>query len=106
MVSIISDMLHYETVIPEWKALFSNHLNSFTERKVEVFHSMLRINCSSWSTAEQIEEIAKVLTKMGIADAIMSEKFRPFFTKSVDIGREGRLPLWYCCFVKQTVTNA
>ena len=81
MVSIISDMLHYETVIPEWKALFSNHLNIFTEKKVEIFHSMLRMHSSSWSTAEQIEEIAKVLSARKFDSEFAENFLKPLMKK-------------------------
>ena len=62
MLAAISDFMHYEVVIPEWQTVFANHLNVFTEKKVEVFHSMLRRQCPSWATASQIAEIEKVLS--------------------------------------------
>ena len=41
---MISDLIYCETVIPLWKEQFKSHLNVFTEKKVEVFHDMLRIS--------------------------------------------------------------
>ena len=35
MLAAISDFMHYEVVIPEWQTVFANHLNVFTEKKVE-----------------------------------------------------------------------
>eukprot|EP00118_Oscarella_pearsei_P022184 m.253168 g.253168 ORF g.253168 m.253168 type:complete len:759 (+) comp40368_c2_seq5:2568-4844(+) len=45
MLATISDCLHYETIIPEWKSTFSIFMNVFTEKKVEIFHSLLRMQC-------------------------------------------------------------
>ena len=61
MLSTISDNLHHEIVIPSWKDTISRYLNVFSEKKVKVFHSLLRSQCPSWSTAEQINEFAHVL---------------------------------------------
>ena len=62
MLSTISDCLHYEIALPQWKATFSRYLNVFTEKKVETFHSLLRAQCPAWSSAEQITEFANVLS--------------------------------------------
>ena len=32
-ISVISDLIHCETVIPDWKERFKSHLNIFTEKK-------------------------------------------------------------------------
>ena len=61
MISTISDCLHYEIAIPQWQAIFTSYLNIFSEKKVEVFHSLLRSQCPSWSKAEQISEFAHVI---------------------------------------------
>ena len=62
MLSNISDWLHYETVLPEWTPTSSRYLNVLSEKKVEVFHSLLRMQCPSWASAQQIEEFAHVLS--------------------------------------------
>ena len=62
MLSTISDCLHHEAVIPQWKTTFSSYMNVFTEKKVEVFHSLLRMQCPSWSNSAQIAEFAHVLS--------------------------------------------
>ena len=61
MLSVISDHIHHETVAPGWKSTFSSYMNVFSEKKVETFHSLLRMQCPSWTSAEQIIEIAHVL---------------------------------------------
>ena len=80
-ISVISDLIHCETVIPDWKERFKSHLNIFTEKKVEVFHSMLRMHCSSWSTADQIEETAKVLSARKFDSDFMENFLKPFLKK-------------------------
>ena len=62
MLAAMSDNIYHETVIPEWKTTFSTYMNVFTEKKVEIFHSLLRMQCPSWSTADQIAEFAHVLS--------------------------------------------
>ena len=62
MLSTISDWLHYETVLPEWTPTFSRYLNVLSEKKVEIFHSLLRMQCPSWASAQQIAEFAHVLS--------------------------------------------
>lgn len=62
MLSFISDHIHHETVAPGWKNTFSSYMNVFSEKKVETFHSLLRMHCPAWTSAEQIIEIAHVLS--------------------------------------------
>ena len=61
MLSVISDHIHHETVAPGWKSTFSSYMNVFSEKKVETFYSLLRMQCPAWTSAEQIIEIAHVL---------------------------------------------
>ena len=61
MLSVISGHIHHETVAPGWKSTFSSYMNVFSEKKVETFHSLLRMQCPAWTSAEQIIEITHVL---------------------------------------------
>eukprot|EP00118_Oscarella_pearsei_P006253 m.28392 g.28392 ORF g.28392 m.28392 type:complete len:944 (+) comp30747_c0_seq1:253-3084(+) len=74
MLAAISDNLHHETVIPEWKSVFSTYMNVFTEKKVETFHSILRMHCPSWARPEEISEFAHVLSAQKFNDEF-SENF-------------------------------
>ena len=65
MLGVISDNIYREAVIPEWKTTFSSYMNVFSEKKVETFHSLLRMQCPSWSSAEQIIEFAQVISANG-----------------------------------------
>ena len=82
MLSSISDCLHYETVIPQWQSTFSSNINVFSEKKIEVFHSLLRAQCPSWSSADQIVEFAHVLSARRF-DAAFATHFL------IDGGRKG-----------------
>ena len=61
MLATLSDHLYHEMIIPEYKSTFSSYMNIFLEKKVETFHSLLQMQCPSWTSAEQITEIANVL---------------------------------------------
>ena len=61
MLATLSDHLYHEMIIPEYKSTFSSYMNIFSGKKVETFHSLLRMQCPSWTSAEQITEIANVL---------------------------------------------
>ena len=72
-----SDFLHYETVIPQWLSFFSSNFGILTEKKVEIFHSLLRRQCPSWSSGEQISEIAKVLSAKKFNSDFISNFLNP-----------------------------
>ena len=62
MLATISDTMQYQTIIPEWNAVFPPFMTVFSEKKVEIFHSLLRMQCPPWTGPEQIIEIARVLS--------------------------------------------
>ncbi|KAL9977822.1 hypothetical protein ACROYT_G015271 [Oculina patagonica] len=59
----LSDLVHHKSLaMPHFSEIFEQALNELTEKKVEVFHSILRRAIPPDATAAQVQETAKAIS--------------------------------------------
>ncbi|CAH3045429.1 unnamed protein product [Porites lobata] len=58
----LSDLVHQQEAIPNFQELLEQWLNELTEKKVEVFHSLLRRSVPPNATASQVQAAAKAIS--------------------------------------------
>ncbi|EDO46201.1 predicted protein [Nematostella vectensis] len=77
------DMLHHSNTLPELNTLECDALNVLTEKKVEIFHSVLRSEIKPWYDAQHIQTVAKMLNCMRF-----DSKFQQWFVPQLSLVQE------------------
>ena len=81
-LSFLSDMEYQKVFFPSYWSKKLQFLGLFTEKKVEIFHSLLRENSSEHDDGKSLSEIAKVIASCGFLSAF-KECFVPGYHRGV-----------------------
>ena len=73
-LSFLSDLAYQKTFLPEYFRVKMQWLSIFTEKKVEVFHSLLRKDTQSFNTGPEIQNTARTIGSSGFLT-----KFKEWF---------------------------
>ena len=77
-LSFLSDLAYHKTFLPEYFQLKLQWLSIITEKKVEVFHSLLRKDTNSFNTGPEIQNTARTIGSSGFL-ARFKEWFVPTY---------------------------
>lgn len=77
-LSFLSDLAYHKTFLPECFQLKLQWLSIITEKKVEVFHSLLRKDTNSFNTGPEIQNTARTIGSSGFL-ARFKEWFVPTY---------------------------
>lgn len=69
ILSFLSDMEYHKSFLPSYWSRKLEFLSLFTEKKVEIFHSLLRENSNQHDDGKSPSEVAKVIASCGILSA-------------------------------------
>lgn len=81
-LSFLSDLEYQKAFLPSYWSKKLKFLSLFTEKKVEIFHSLLRENSREHNDAKSLSETAKVLASCGFLSAF-KESFVPHYHRGV-----------------------
>ena len=73
-LSFLSDLAYQKTFLPEYFRVKLQRLSVITEKKVEVFHSLLRKDTESFNTGPKIQNTARTIGSSGFLS-----KFKEWF---------------------------
>ena len=79
-LSLLSDMAYQKTFHPAYYQVKLKWLSIFTEKKVEIFHSLLRKDTRNWSTGPEIQNTAGTIGSSGFL-AYFKEWFVPTYER-------------------------
>ena len=77
-LSLLSDMAYQKTFHPAYYQVKQKWLSIITEKKVEIFHSLLRKDTRNWSTGPEIQNTARTIGSLGFL-AYFKEWFVPTY---------------------------
>lgn len=81
-LSFLSDIEYQKAFMPSYWSKKLQFLSLITEKKVEIFHSLLRENSQEHNDAKSLSEIAKVIASCGFLSAF-KESFVPLYHRGV-----------------------
>lgn len=81
-LSFLSDMEYHKSFLPSYWSRKLEFLSLFTEKKVEIFHSLLRENSNEHDDGKSLSEVAKVIASCGFLSAF-KECFVPVYHRGV-----------------------
>lgn len=81
-LSFLSDIEYQKAFMPSYWSKKLRFLSLITEKKVEIFHSLLRENSQEHNDAKSLSEIAKVIASCGFLSAF-KESFVPLYHRGV-----------------------
>ena len=81
-LSFLSDMEYQKVFLPSYWSKKLEYLSLITEKKVEIFHSILRENTSEHDVAKSLSQIAKVIASCGFLSTF-KECFVPLYHRGV-----------------------
>ena len=79
-LSLLSDMAYQKTFHPAYYQVKQKWLSIITEKKVEIFHSLLRKDTRNWSTGPEIQNTARTIGSSGFL-AYFKEWFVPTYQR-------------------------
>ena len=79
-LSFLSDMAYQKTFLPAYYQVKQKWLSVITEKKVEIFHSLLRKDTRNWSTGPEIQRTARAIGSSGFL-ADFKEWFVPVYQR-------------------------
>lgn len=79
-LSFLSDLAYQKTFLPEYFRVKLQWLSIFTEKKVEVFHSLLRKDTKSFDTGPEIQKTARTIGSSGFLTQF-KEWFVPLYQR-------------------------